>query len=926
MQKFQKREKIKSPYPEYYTAKHLNKGFILVNSEKRAKEFEINLKSFLKHFNKNSEVIHIPISTEIHDTLSQFKRNYAIYKLKRTNNIFFISVDKVLDIPVSKNREIITLKKGCSVNVDKLFNTLIEFGYIKVEKVENEGEFSFKGARLSINIPFVGLYYIDFFGDEIENIYKVSKLLTKKPVETVDIFQLYDFPVYINDNFDIAFKKEEALTIRDLIANIPIVFEEKIKEKGNILNQPLKGFEVVKLPITKPLYLLDEKTSFVPEIKSKIEPELNPIEIGDYIIHEDFGIGIFRGIETKNINGKDYDFMVLEYADGEKINVSYLHFDKIFKYETSSKIKLDKIGAPSWRNLKKKVRKSLEKVARELIELYTEREKITRPPYQIEDELIQKFEDSFEFVETPDQLKAIWEVKNDLKSEKPMDRVICGDVGFGKTEVALRGAFISAINGKQTLVLTPTTVLSYQHYKKFKERLEPFGIIVENLSRLKSTKETKDILQKLAEGKIDIVVGTHKALSDKVKFKNLGLLIIDEEHRFGVRAKEKIKQIKKDVDTLYMTATPIPRTLNMSLSGFKKLSIINTPPEGRLETKTYMVKKDPQIIKKAVEKEISRGGQVFYIHNRIQTIEKEVDFLKKMFPELRISYIHGRMRSSQIEKEITRFEEKKIDILVSTSIVETGIDIPNANTLIIDRADLFGLAQLYHLRGRVGRGSVQAYCYLLLPEDEIISDDAKKRISTIMKLTRPGSGIKVAIEDMKIRGVGNIFGVEQSGNIKAIGYEFYIKLLKDTLLKTQNKNFYETIIEVDFDAFIPSNFITDETERMNIYLTLSKSVDDKEIQELEDYLTDFYKEIPVAFKRYILIEKIKKIATSLSIKKIKIKRGILSIYWGNLEENKLMFLINEFKPERIFSDYFETKVNAEDLELIYKKLKKIATQ
>ncbi len=922
------------PYPEYKVAKDCNKGIILAPNEKRVFEVEKNLKAFLKHFNKPYPVIDIPKDVEIHNTLSQFKRNYAIYKILKNENGFFTAHPDVLDIDVSLERKTVLLEVGKEVSLDNLFQTLLEFGYVKEEFVENEGEFSFKGSRLTINIPFEGLFYIDFFGDEIENIYKVSKLLTKKPIESVEIFQLYDFLIEYDENLDIEFKNQKSTKLKNILKDYPVfsidlnvkdaslIFETEGKNE-EISKTPLENFKTIKLPITKPLHLIKEKISFIPENISKPEVELKPINIGDYVIHEDFGIGIFRGMETKNIQGKDYDFMVLEYADGEKINVSYLHFDKIFRYDAKENIKLDKLGGISWRNLKKKVRKSLENIAKQMIKLYAEREKVARKPYKIDDDLIKKFEESFEFLETPDQLKAIEDVKKDMSTEKPMDRLICGDVGFGKTEIAVRASFISALNGKQTLILVPTTVLSYQHYKKFKERLEPFGIIVENLSRLKSKKQTDEILKKLEEGKIDVIVGTHKALSKNVKFKNLGLLIIDEEHRFGVRAKEKIKELKKDVDTLYLTATPIPRTLNMAISGFKKLSIINTPPEGRVETKTFVSKYSPEIVKKAVENEIKRGGQVFYLYNRIETIEEKAKQLKEMFPQLNISYIHGRMKPSQVEKEILKFINKQTDILVATSIIETGIDIPTANTLIVERADLFGLAQLYHLRGRVGRGNIQAFCYLLLPDDRQITENAEKRISTIMKLTRPGSGLKVALEDMKIRGAGNILGVEQSGYIKAVGFDFYVKLLKNALQENSDNSNVETKIETDLNAYIPSNFINDKQDRMNIYLSISKAVDENEIEEIQEHLSEFYSQLPNSFKVYLQLEKIKKVASQLGIEKIKITNSRCKIYFGNLKEEKLMKLMEKLKPEYIYSDSFELKIKENFLDKLYISLKEI---
>jgi len=892
------------------------KSVFIFDNTKNAKIFEKDLKAFLKHLGKNIPVYFIPEEKEIHDSFAQFKRNYVISKYILENKGFFITTKNALNIEVSKNREIIKISTKDEIDIKYLEKKLLSFGYIKEENSENQGEFSFKGGLLTINIPEEGVFQIDFFGDEVENIFAVSKLLTKKKLDSLVLFPLYDFPIEYDEFFDIKFKKVKSLKLNDIF-----------KEKEYILwqkNKPQKvlssDFKIVKLDISQTFVDFESKTTFVPYHQTKFEPEITPLKEGDYIIHEDYGVGIFRGVETKVINGREYDFMVLEYANGEKINVSYLHFDKIHKYEFKVAPKLDQIGGTSWKNLKRKITKSLEKVASQLIRLYTKRHQTIREPYKIEEELIKQFEDSFEFVETPDQKKAIEDIKRDFISTIPADRIVCGDVGFGKTEVAIRASFIASINSKQTLVLTPTTILSYQHYKKFKERLEPFGIVVENLSRLKTKKQTQEIIEKLEKGKIDILVGTHKVLSILENFKDLGLLIIDEEHRFGVKAKEKIKMLKTTIDTIYMTATPIPRTLSLALHGLKEMSVINTPPEGRIETKTFVSKYSKEIIQKAIQKELNRDGQVFYIHNRIETIKEKANQIKELFPDINIDFIHGRMKSKEIEKKILKFINKQTDILVSTSIIETGIDVPTANTLIIERADLFGLAQLYHLRGRVGRSNIQAYCYLLLPDDKEITEDAQKRISTILKLTRPGSGLKVAMEDMKIRGAGNILGIEQSGYIKSVGFDMYIKLLKKTLNSIKGKEETQTIIETDFESYIPETLISSPEERMNVYMAVSKAVDNKDIQHLEEHLEEFYSGLPLAFKIYLTIEKIRKIASKLGIYKIRLFSPISEIYFRNIKEENLMKLIKELRVKKVYPEKIEFFLKPKELGNLYEIL------
>ena len=908
-----------SNFPEYKIASSVeNPSVVVLKEQKREKKLLKDLPAFLSYFNKKFKVINLPQDIEPADLESQIKKNFFLYNLFKNKNCIYVLTEKSVETKIKSKEEflnsVLKVEKGKTIDRDKLIEKLVEIGFVREDFIENEGEFSVKGGFVSVYIPFTGVVDIDFFGDEVENIYLRSKLETKKKIPKVEIFPLID----IGNN---------SIPVKEYLNKLNIIYIDVFNEplgKGNLYfiskgenpeildSKQAKNTKKIKLPITSPLHLKNG-VSFIPENGESVQLEVEPLREGDYIIHEDYGIGIFRGIETRNIKGKTYDFMVLEYANNEKIYVSYLHFDKIFRYKASGIITLDHIGGTSWRNLKRKVKSSLQKVARQLIKLYAERNRLKREPLDTENELIFQFERDFPFIETPDQLKAIKDVKKDLSSEKPMERIVCGDVGFGKTEVALRATFINVVNGKQVLVLTPTTVLSYQHYRNFKERLEPYSVKVENLSRLKSKKETERILKDIERGTVDVVIGTHKALSEKVKFKNLGLLVIDEEHRFGVRAKEKIRQIKKDIDTLYMTATPIPRTLNMALSGLKDMSVINTPPEGRIETKTYVLPFSEETIKKAIEREIKRNGQVFYVYNRIETIKERADYIKSIFPDLKVEIAHGKMKPKQIEKVILDFIQKKIDILVSTSIIETGIDIPTANTLIVERADLFGLSQLYHLRGRVGRGNIQAYCYLLTPSEREITESGKKRLDTIKRLTRPGSGLKVSIEDMQIRGAGNILGVEQSGHIKAVGYEMYIKLLQEAINEETGKAEKEPVIVVDFESYIPEDFIKDPTERLNIYMAVSKSKTPEEIEKIKQYLNEFYNTLPAAFNLYLEISKIKKKLTGKGISKIELKEPVSTFFFDKENPPEPEFL------QKLIRNLNIKNVHPEKIEIFFSK-------
>ncbi|WP_457641219.1 transcription-repair coupling factor [Persephonella sp.] len=909
-------------YPEYKIVKDFRKSSVVITSDiKRQKIFLNDAKAYTNFFDKKIKILEVPEGKDPCDLEAQIKRNFFLLNLVNKEDFIAVGTKKSFDIPVRKEfeKDILKIEVNKEINREELISKLIEFGYIREEYIENEGEFSIKGGFIFIHIPFTGIAEIDLFGDTVENLFLKSKLETRKKIETVYVYPLYDKPVELKNKTSIQFKEVDTVPLSSYLNDLEIfyidLYEDLLGKKAvyfytagkneNILTtkEINPTFKIHKLSLRQPLVLKNEKESFIPEDSKGLKLEIEPLKEGDYIIHEDYGIGIFRGIETREIRGKKYDFMILEYADNEKVYVSYLHFDKIHKYKASGVISLDKIGGTSWRNLKRKVKNSLKKVAHQLVKLYSERQSIKRNPLDINNELIHQFERDFPFIETPDQLKAVKDVKKDLSSEKPMERIICGDVGFGKTEVALRAVFINVVNGKQALVLVPTTVLSYQHYRKFKERLEPYGIVVENLSRLKSKKETEEILKKLKDGEIDVVIGTHKALQDNVRFKNLGLLIIDEEHRFGVRAKEKIRQLKKDIDTLYMTATPIPRTLNMALSGLKDMSVINTPPEGRIETKTYVSVFNEEVVKKAIKFELDRKGQIFFLHNRIETIQERAAYIKSLFPEAKVSIAHGRMKPKEIEKVILSFIEGKTDILVSTSIIETGIDIPTANTLIIERADLFGLAQLYHLRGRVGRGNIQAYCYLLVPSE--ITEDAEKRLDVILRMTRPGSGLKVSIEDMQIRGVGNILGVQQSGHIKAVGYEMYIKLLQESINEETGKEEKEPVIQVDFDSYIPEDFIPDPKDRMNIYMAVAKASDISEINEIQKYMKDFYNGLPAAFNLYLEISKLKKAVKNKGIEKIELQEPVTTIYFDREnppDPNIIMRITKELNVKKISSD------------------------
>lgn len=615
--------------------------------------------------------------------------------------------------------------------------------------------------------------------------------------------------------------------------------------------------------------------------------ELKALRIGDYVVYEDSGIGKFLGFEKIKLGNSMQECVKLLFADDDilYINLNYIH--KIQKYTAQEGTipQLTKLGSGEWLRKKNRTKKKLKDIARELIKLYAER-KASKGYAFPDDTLWQKeFEASFAFEDTPDQAKTTDEVKKDMQSDAPMDRLVCGDVGFGKTEIALRASFKAVQAGKQVAVLVPTTILAQQHYLTFKDRLGEYPIKVEVLSRFKTQKEQEKILTDLKNGIIDIIIGTHRILSKDIEFKDLGLLIIDEEHRFGVSAKEKLRQLKINVDTLTLTATPIPRTLNFSLLGARDLSIIETPPKNRLPVITEIILWDEKKIKDAIENELLRNGQVFFVNDKIEGLNKIADKIKNLFPKVKLEIVHGQMPSSQIEKIMENFISGKFSILITTKIIESGLDIPNANTILINHAENFGLAELYQLRGRVGRANKQAYCYLIIPNLKSLTKKAIQRLQALEEFTELGSGLQLALRDLEIRGAGNLLGAEQSGFITEIGFELYHKILDEAVNELKYEEFSEIFkmqeqkdkiylkneeleIIINTDAYIPEYYIPSETERFKIYKQLYRISNHQELDDLINEMKDKYGKIPSVLYDLFFVVKLRISALNTGIRKI----------------------------------------------------------
>ncbi|HEX3049602.1 MAG TPA: transcription-repair coupling factor [Aggregatilineaceae bacterium] len=611
------------------------------------------------------------------------------------------------------------------------------------------------------------------------------------------------------------------------------------------------------------------------------------LEIGDYVVHIEYGIGRFAGARKRELDGTEREYLIVEYAGNDLLYVPIHQADRISRYvgADDSPPPLNRLGTQDWNRTKENTQRAVEEIARELLELYAAREQVKGHAFSPDTPWQAELEASFPYVETDDQLKALDEVKVDMEDQRPMDRLICGDVGYGKTEVALRAAFKAVMDGKQVAILVPTTVLAQQHFNTFSRRLLPFPVKVEMLSRFRNPGEQRHILYELSEGQVDILIGTHRLLQSDVLFKDLGLLIIDEEQRFGVTHKEQLKTLRTEVDVLTLTATPIPRTLYMSLTGIRDISMIQTPPEERLPIVTHVGVNDDKLIRQAILRELDRGGQVYFVHNRVQTIETMAARLRRLVPEAKTEVAHGQMDEHQLEKVMTAFAKGDFDVLLCTTIIESGLDIPNANTLIVDRADWFGLAQLYQLRGRVGRGTNQAYSYFFHPRTSRLTPEARARLETIGEQTDLGAGMSIAMRDLEIRGAGDLLGTRQSGHIAAVGFHLYTQLLAQAVRHLKGEGHAPKLtvvtptltIDLPLPAYIPTSFISEPSLRIQLYRRLAELEDMKSVADMEAELTDRFGTLPRAVQGLLLQLRVKLLAQHANASAIASENGQISI-------------------------------------------------
>ena len=723
---------------------------------------------------------------------------------------------------------------------------------------------------------------VNFFRSSMDLLFEELQKANKKSKQTVVLCGNYDNAKKLSkllEEKNIKYTLDENLTT-EIVPGVTFLTSGTIST----------GFESYDLNLlvisASELFVSREKkrTRLSQSFKEGETVIFSDLKIGDYVVHKTHGIGEYIGVNTIKADGVTKDYIKVKYKDNDILYVPISSLDNIRKYIGAEKgaPKINRLGSKDWEKTKARVKNNLREVARELIELYAKRQHSKGYSFSKDTIWQKEFEDSFPYVETDDQLRCIEEVKKDMEAEKPMDRLLCGDVGYGKTEVAIRAAFKACMDQKQVAYLVPTTVLAQQQYESFKERMEKFPIRVDVLNRFRTPKEQKQILEKLEKGELDVVIGTHRILSKDVKFKNLGFLIIDEEHRFGVKDKEKIKEIKTNVDVLTMTATPIPRTLHMSILGIRDMSVIYEPPQNRKPVQTYVLEYDDEIVREAITKELEHDGQVFYLFNNVEGIEAKANKIQALVPEAKIGVAHGQMSGRELEEIMQDFIDKKINVLVCTTILESGIDIPNANSIIVENADRLGLAQLYQIRGRVGRSEKQGYAYIMYKKDKLLSEVADKRLKAIKEFTEFGSGFKIAMRDLEIRGAGSILGEMQHGHMEQVGYDMYCKLLDQVVKEMKGIQVEEEIdvqLDLDVSSYIPDEFIEDSNQKIEIYQEIALCKNEDEIKDITDSIIDRYGNMPKEIEKLLDIARIRNECRAKNIIKVAQKSDKVIFYF-----------------------------------------------
>ncbi len=941
--------------------------FILTEKIKRSKEkYLVILNSYdestylFEHFNNFlfDEIAFLDSGSE-----DDFYKKLFLLK-KFGKNI--VSQKKIKDFKFPEKEYIdekgIVLKKGDKLDVEKFIEKLEILNFERVDNVFEYGEFAVRGFIIDL-YPYGGEpYRIELDGENIESIRKFS-LDTQLSLENVEkIFispdfdrnssKVIDFENFFSDYKIVDFSDEilklepdfnlfEPLPVKELsFLNFlefyrknyseykVLVFSSSKYEKEKIEKLTNNQFEVFDFNIFKGFIAHKFKEIYINDFELfnrergvrfshlKLNPiyleQLDQIENGDIVVHQTYGIGIYAGIEKIEYNNRTTDCLKIIYAENDKLFVPVEQIYLVDKYvgDKGEKLKLSSLRSNSFVKEKERIKNSIKTIAGELLRLYAERNLVKGFAFKKDDMLQLELEENFEYEETEDQLRVIEEVKRDMEKSVPMDRLVVGEVGYGKTEVALRASFKAVLSDKQVVFLVPTTILAQQHYETFISRLKDFGVVVEVISRFKNDYQKRKIKEDLKNGKIDIIIGTHTLLSKGIEFKDLGLLIVDEEHRFGVKQKEKLKILKKNIDVLSLSATPIPRTLEMSLMGVRDISSINTPPYGRKNIKTSVIKWDDNIIRYGILKEIERGGQVYFINNRIENIKSLETHLLKILPEIKIVTLHAKMSSKHIDTMMHRFKRKEFDLLLSTSIIESGIDNPNVNTIFINNADKFGLAELHQLRGRVGRSEREAYCYLIIPSKDFLTDNAKKRISVFSSYPSLGAGLSLAMKDIEIRGAGKILGTEQHGYIGNVGYSLYFKLLNEAMEEirgTKKTNLIEPTINIPFDSYISENYNITKSSKIKLYRSIN-SVDTLEtLEKRKKEVLDIYGKVYYDVENLFKFQELKILCKQSRISKIEYINGklIIEFFAGNDESVNILIKKVLSKIEEDFEIFYD---------------------
>ena len=837
--------------------------------------------------------------------IEMIRNGSYISKIDKYFNEFYEEQNTILDyinknyiIFIDENSKIEARKNNIILDNNNLIKSLIEKEKFIPETIKNISGFEYDLK----NMQTIYLQESDLYTHQ--NRYEFRYRTINFFKSEIDIV-IADIKTYINDNKKIIILGGTQNTCKKILnllndRQIPHKYAEKIENVKNgevivTLGSISSGFECYDLKLVvinmseglEQVAKRKKSSNAFKEAQKVVYADLKP---GDYVVHKSHGIGEFIGINTITADKVTKDYIKIKYKDEDILYVPTSSLDTVRKYigTGDKEPRLNRLGSKEWENTKNRVKNNLREVAKDLIELYAKRQKMQGFAFSKDNEWQKQFEDEFPYQETDDQLRCIEEAKKDMEQAKPMDRLLCGDVGYGKTEVAIRLAFKAVMDQKQVAYLVPTTVLANQQYEEFKTRMSEFAINVELLNRFRTTKEQENVIKKLKLGEIDIVIGTHRILSKDVEFKDLGLLIIDEEHRFGVQDKEKIKQLKNSVDVLTMTATPIPRTLHMSILGIRDMSVIYEPPQNRRPVQTYVLEYDDEVVKEAITREIERNGQVFYLYNKVEGIEKKANEVSKLVPEAKVGFAHGKMTGKELEQIMMDFIQKKINVLVCTTILESGIDIPNANTIIVENADRLGLAQLYQIRGRVGRSDRQAYAYITYKREKLLSEVADKRLKAIKEFTEFGSGFKIAMRDLEIRGAGSLLGEIQHGHMEQVGYDTYCRLLDEVVKEMKGievKEEQDIQLDIDVSSYIPDNFIESNSQKIEIYQNIALCRTEEDIQNVIDEIIDRYGHMPEELENLIEIARIKNLCKEANVLKISQRKDKAVFYFDKSKFN-----------------------------------------